>query len=139
MARRTPRYCKTPGCYRPSVSKGMCPDCAAKTATAPRVVEARGTTSARGYDLRWQRCRHWFIAQHPLCAICSEPAEEVHHVIPLPYGARLEAGNLRSLCKRCHDAVGVAQRQWERQHADNWPSPDTVWAWCLARAVPSQP
>ena len=60
----------------------------------------------KNYDHRWRKIRNLYIAKHPLCEDCLElgfhiPADEVHHIIPLPEGTHSES-NLRSLCQSCH-------------------------------------
>ncbi len=71
----------------------------------------RGCAAARGYDSRWTRLRAWFLAQHPLCNRCGDPANEVHHKHELRQGgARLDPDNLEALCKSCHS------KETRRQH-----------------------
>lgn len=37
------------------------------------------------------------------CVKCGQPAQEVHHLIPLSKGGTTTLSNLISLCKDCHD------------------------------------
>lgn len=65
----------------------------------------------------WRRLRDTYYRAHPLCEACladgrAVPAEDVHHVVPIErartFGEMerlaLSAGNLRSLCRNCHEA-----------------------------------
>jgi 5-methylcytosine-specific restriction endonuclease McrA len=64
------------------------------------------------YDLkRWKVLRAHQLQSHPLCAFCQaqgiiSAASVADHVIPHRNDPALffNAGNLQSLCKRCHDA-----------------------------------
>lgn len=68
----------------------------------------RPASSQRGYDAAWRRARDAKLARDPLCEDCLRrqrivPAVEVHHVVALRRGGRrLDARNLRSLCRACH-------------------------------------
>jgi 5-methylcytosine-specific restriction protein A len=74
----------------------------------------RPSSSARGYDRAWSRVRLVQLARAPLCK-CGAVAVEVDHVVPLADGgARLELGNLQSLCKPCHTAKTNAERSRAR-------------------------
>ena len=72
----------------------------------------RGSSSARGYDRRWQMIRRIKLANDPLCERCEsegrvKAADMVHHVKPVdthPEG-RLVISNLQSLCYNCHEIV----------------------------------
>jgi 5-methylcytosine-specific restriction protein A len=72
--------------------------------------DRRGSSAARGYDSAWQRLRKRFLRKNPLCVFCMEQgllteAAVVDHIITISErpDLRLVWGNLRSLCKRCHD------------------------------------
>ncbi len=63
------------------------------------------------YDNQWRVLSERFRAFNPLCADCeiherSEPATEVHHVIPIEQAPsrRLDQDNLVALCTACHKA-----------------------------------
>jgi 5-methylcytosine-specific restriction protein A len=69
----------------------------------------RGSAATRGYDRLWQRFRLKILSERPLCEDCQSadgrltPATEVHHLRALrDGGARLDAENVRALCKACH-------------------------------------
>lgn len=66
----------------------------------------------------WDRCRKFYIAEHPLCELCLArnklvPAAHVdHHTVPL--WRRLRDGEdcfdrLRALCVPCHSIVTAAE------------------------------
>ena len=79
---------------------------AACPAKAPR-IELRDNATDRGYDSRWQKIRQIKRARNPLCEHCSARgvvrlAGLVDHIFPLARGGGSEAGNLQSLCYRCH-------------------------------------
>jgi 5-methylcytosine-specific restriction protein A len=74
-------------------------------ATSPTDRERdRGSAASRGYGRRWQKLRAAFLIQHPQCAACHDPANEVDHIIPHRGNqAKLyDWDNLQSLCKPCH-------------------------------------
>jgi 5-methylcytosine-specific restriction enzyme A len=84
--------CTVPGCphARP------CPE--------HRDTRRRGSTSA------WRKLRDQVLARDRYaCRECGGPAVAVHHVVLRSAGGRDEAGNLRSLCDRCHAAKHAPQ------------------------------
>lgn len=124
------RPCRTPGC--PALVQGG-GYCVAHRAHAPNRIadQRRGSSSARGYDVHWQRIRAQFLRKFPLCGgneataiahalevtgtvygIASEcaaadrvtAAAVVDHVVALRDGGTNEHANLRALCTRCHNA-----------------------------------
>lgn len=69
----------------------------------------RPSSTERGYDQRWRRCREAFLRAHPLCSDCCaaglyRAAEEVHHTVKVrdDPSRRLDWTVLVSLCKSCH-------------------------------------
>lgn len=57
-----------------------------------------------GYDHKWRRIRDAYLAEHPACERCGQPATEVHHRDhrpPTEPGAN-DWHNLEALCRRCH-------------------------------------
>jgi 5-methylcytosine-specific restriction endonuclease McrA len=79
----------------------------------------------RLYSRKWEKLREHHLANNPLCARHAARGEVVgativHHVRPHRGDLRLlmDAGNLESLCKRCHDSD--AQRE-ERAAESNRP------------------
>jgi 5-methylcytosine-specific restriction endonuclease McrA len=69
-----------------------------------------GSSTARGYGADWQRVRRAVLAIEPLCRFCAdvgrtEPATDLDHIRPfdgLADPLRLDADNLRPLCRPCH-------------------------------------
>ena len=73
-------------------------------------------------DVRWQRLRVAYLADHPLCEECQRQgvvreAVDVHHVRSFMdfEGARrievaLDYDNLMALCKECHQALHNRKR-----------------------------
>lgn len=64
------------------------------------------------YGRAWKRIRDRYIKANPLCEECQKqgrlnPAEEVHHILPLSRGGGNEESNLMSLCKSCHSRITV--------------------------------
>ena len=67
-------------------------------------------------DVRWQRLRVAYLADHPLCEEClargvTREAVDVHHVVSFMSAEGVERiklalnyDNLRALCKECHQA-----------------------------------
>jgi phage terminase large subunit-like protein/5-methylcytosine-specific restriction endonuclease McrA len=86
---------------------------------APRKTEKarefdlyRGTSASRGYDRKWTKVRNAYIADHPLCEVCSRPdfpvlAELVHHIVPVDQAPDrlLDETNLQAVCRDCHARI----------------------------------
>ena len=96
----------------------------------------RGSASSRGYDADWRRCRAAFLFAHPLCRFCEEAdqvtaATVADHIISIQErpDLRLDWGNLRPLCKECHDRR-TARDQAFGGRAARWPE------WLRPSAVP---
>lgn len=87
-----------------------------------RQVKGNSST-ARGYNYRWQRARATYLAAHPLCAMCSTdyapvPATVVDHIKPHGGDDALfwDINNWQPLCKHCHDSE--KQRSERQQRMD---------------------
>lgn len=95
--------CGAPGCAK--LTDGAY--CEEHTKAQQRLEDKRrGSSSERGYDVRWQRLRAWYLKQYPLCNRCEGvvPATVVHHIKPISEGgARLDVENLEALCATCHN------------------------------------
>lgn len=70
----------------------------------------RGSSSARGYDRRWQLARRIKLSRDPLCERCLPKvtaAVIVHHILPVDTHPelRLEMNNLQSMCFNCHEII----------------------------------
>lgn len=109
-----PTPCRQGGCpalvsRRVNVS-GYC--AAHATSASNRAIDRyRGSSTARGYDSRWQRFREGYLRRHPLCSFCERrglvtPATVIDHIetIADAPARRFDEDNLRPLCKPCHDA-----------------------------------
>ena len=107
MIRSPKRPCATPGCGA-LVDSGFCDKHATHKNDTRKAADAqRPSSSARGYDHRWQQFRAAFftLAENVMCSICTiKPASEIHHKQKLSARPDLkyELGNLQPLCKRCH-------------------------------------
>ena len=79
-------------------------------APAPRRgPDGRPSARQRGYTTAWERIRAVKLAQDPHCEYCLErgechPAEDVDHVVPLSEGGTHALTNLKSTCRRAHNA-----------------------------------
>lgn len=96
----------------------------------------RGSSTQRGYGSDWRQLRERFIHQHPLCLFCEEAghvvaAEVVDHIVSFTDRPelRLDWGNLRSLCKDCHDRRTARDQAFDGR-ASRWP------AWLRPSAIP---
>ena len=84
--------------------------------TAREQDRARGSSTKRGYDARWQKARAAHLAAHPLCVHCQaqgrvSAAILVDHVVP-HHGDRFLfwlLSNWQSLCAACHATKGVRE------------------------------
>jgi len=55
---------------------------------------------------RWTKMARIHLMQHPQCARCGMPGQEIHHVIPVQSAPALMyvPSNLQTLCRACHHA-----------------------------------
>ena len=86
--------------------------------------QRRGSSAQRGYDYAWQQLRLLKLQTDPMCESCKPEgrvrlAREVDHVIRITErpDLRLDWGNLKSLCSRCHAAKSAAERAADRRKA----------------------
>ena len=88
-----------------------------KKTKKPHVIDLKRKERQKIYqDVRWQRLRVAYLADHPLCEECLEhgvtrEAVDVHHVVSFMSAEGVERielalnyDNLRALCKECHQA-----------------------------------
>lgn len=120
MAERAHKRCAKfmcPGRVMPPVR--FCPAHADREQPAwQRVDEHRGSSSERGYDHIWRRCREITLTrdchtcQHCLKRGDVRPATDVHHIRPLTTHPelRLVLDNLISLCHRCNQQADAERR-----------------------------
>ena len=126
--------CLEPGC--PQLIEPPRSRCATHEVQAQqRDVERRGSASQRGYDATWTAVRNAYARAHPLCEDHLERGEVVQmdvvdHVIPLPYGPRLDPENLRSRCNPCH-AIKTQQDLTMGYEANTAPKPEAR-RWIIA-------
>lgn len=61
----------------------------------------------RGYDHLWRKARLEYLAAHPHCRMCSEPATTVDHIIPHRGDRALfwNCQNWQPLCMPCHNST----------------------------------
>lgn len=89
--------CSVAGC--PSLTdKGMCAGHRAAKSNA------RGSSG-------WERQaeRNAYLAMHPFCVICNQPATVMDHIVRIVDGGAREESNYQSLCKQCDDR----KQEWE--------------------------
>lgn len=110
MPQRAPSACRRPGCAG-LVRNGVCSRCGPlRRQVQAAHDEQRGTAAQRGYGGRWQRLRRAYLRRHPLCVHClqagrTEPAVDVHHIVPRRNGGSDADDNLLALCHSCHSRV----------------------------------
>ena len=88
-----------------------------KKCKRPHVIDLKRKERQKIYqDVRWQRLRVAYLADHPLCEEClangdTREAVDVHHVVSFMTAEGVERielalnyDNLRALCKECHQA-----------------------------------
>jgi 5-methylcytosine-specific restriction enzyme A len=104
--KRFMKPCNHPGCGE-LVERGKCDKHRAQDHALDR--RARGSSSSRGYDRKWEKLRAWHLAREPLCRQCQIEGKVVaaflvDHITPIRQGgAVLDPANLQSLCVRCHN------------------------------------
>ena len=83
----------------------------------PTSDQARGTAAERGYNYRWQKYAHAFLADNPLCVSCKEAnhiqvAQCVDHIVPHRGDERLfwDQSNHQALCLSCHGVKSAKER-----------------------------
>ncbi|HXG36536.1 MAG TPA: HNH endonuclease signature motif containing protein [Dehalococcoidia bacterium] len=102
MPFRVASPCMEPGCPALAVARGRC-------AGHQRAAPLRASSAQRGYGAEWRRLRAAFLAAHPLCCDCGEPATDVDHETPRSAGGTDDWRNLRSRCHRCHSKKTAAR------------------------------
>ena len=89
-----------------------------KKCKRPNVIDLKRKERQKIYqDVRWQRLRVAYLADHPLCEEClahgvTREAVDVHHVVSFMTAEGVERielalnyDNLKALCKECHQAL----------------------------------
>jgi 5-methylcytosine-specific restriction protein A len=67
-----------------------------------KALRYRGSSAQRGYGAEWQKLRRRFLAEHPVCRLCNEPATDVDHIISKRKGGTDDWENLQPMCRRHH-------------------------------------
>lgn len=73
--------------------------------------DGRPSAARRGYGEAWRKARLGFLASHPKCATCAQPATVVNHKRPHKGDQAVfwDRSNWQPLCKSCHDRVTAAR------------------------------
>ena len=116
MPRKPKRPCSYPGC--PELTDDRYCEQHQSLVNKQYNKYQRDPESNKRYGRSWKRIRDRYIKTHPLCEECQRqgrlnPAEEVHHIIPLANGGSNNKENLMSLCKSCHSRITA-------QSGDRW-------------------
>jgi 5-methylcytosine-specific restriction protein A len=114
MPRAAKTPCRHPGCRALVDKPGFCP------AHQRQTYRAQKQTAGDAYQERnrfyqratWKRLRQQHLSLEPLCRECRKAGrlvagEVVDHIHPFQSPAdplALDAGNLQTLCKPCHNA-----------------------------------
>ncbi len=69
--------------------------------------ERRPSARQRGYTAEWERESKAFLASHPFCRVCGEPASVVDHIIPHKGDMRVfwDRANWQPLCAHHHNSA----------------------------------
>ena len=107
--------CAQQGCPA-LINERRCPE--HKRAETRRYDQQRGSSSARGYGVRWRKYRTWFLSQtaNIFCATgCGQPATDVDHIkaVTGPNDPFFYAPtNHQALCHACHSRKTVGDGRW---------------------------
>ena len=99
---RAPRVCAEDDCTAPAHNGNRCePHRLAQRKTHD---QRRPNAHQRGYDKHWQRTRSAYLASHPRCCVCNQPATDVDHIDGMgPSSPRgHDWSNLQAMCHACH-------------------------------------
>lgn len=72
------------------------------TPAVSRRPDRRLGARARGYGSDWERIRAAHLRVQPDCVQCGGLGSHVDHITPRRQGGGDDAGNLQTLCARCH-------------------------------------
>ena len=86
---------------------------ASRRARNARHDARRPSARQRGYDRQWEQARLDFLAQHPCCAMCGQPATVVDHVTPHRGDKTLfwDRSNWQALCTHHHNSAKQRQER----------------------------
>lgn len=94
--------CRIRGCDGRSTGRGLCAMHQAEQQRTRQTATPRPGSTARGYTYQWQQTRARFLAAHPHCERCGQPATDVDHILAMAKGGPTEWSNLQALCHSCH-------------------------------------
>lgn len=107
------RPCQHPGCN--ALTNNTRCDTHTK-AIAKQADSKRESSSARGYNSRWQKARLTYLRKHPLCVYClandtTKLATDVDHIIPHKGNQKLfwDTSNWQALCHECHSTKTASE------------------------------
>jgi 5-methylcytosine-specific restriction protein A len=113
MARKAWRECNKVGCHELTKER-FCEKCQKEYDESIKEKnkeydKQRGSSTARGYNYRWQKARKVYLKNNPLCVECQangivKEAKHVDHKIPHKGDTRLfwDVRNWQPLCVECH-------------------------------------
>lgn len=119
MPVRPSRMCVEPGCKRPSAAGAH--RCSAHKAQAEAKRAEQRKTVHRAYNERrdesdsfykterWKKLSAYYRKRYPVCEYCNNAASDItDHIKPYKTHPELglEWGNLRALCRPCHNRIG---------------------------------
>lgn len=83
--------------------------CASCQTERDRLVDqSRGSSTARGYDRKWQAKSSRAIRRQPACAVCGTTEDlSSDHVVPKAAGGTDDLSNLVTLCRRHNSSKGA--------------------------------
>ena len=116
MPVRARRVCRGRGCGDVTANaSGYCDRCESAGRNESVLARSRKQTDPFYLSPAWRKFRRWWIMRNPVCARCDRPAEMVDHIIPISAGgAKLDVGNVQSLCWRCHASKTGVERSARR-------------------------
>lgn len=91
-----------------------------------------GSSTARGYDYRWQQIRLRILQRDGYLCQCQRckaaglvrEATQVDHIVPKAQGGTDDPSNLRSVNAQCHERITLEQQGYRPRPvigADGWP------------------
>jgi 5-methylcytosine-specific restriction enzyme A len=119
------RQCRVDGCYAVVTPPGRyCPrhqgvgeakaarDKARDAAQWDKAHAANPGQAAVWRSGRWRKMRAAWLKAHPSCVVCGNQGTSVDHIVPHRGDVALayDAGNLQTLCHRCHFIKTRAER-----------------------------
>jgi 5-methylcytosine-specific restriction endonuclease McrA len=95
------RLCTAPGCTEPAGTGDRCPE-----HNRERNRRYMSANKPIYNSRRWKFTRRKQLHLEPLCAVCGDLAEDVHHKTDIQDGGDMWAlENLESLCHRDHSQI----------------------------------